>query len=147
MNVASALALALLLAGCSAAKPNPADRLKEAVEAYNHAFRWKNYERAAMFIPSDIRSAFVSAYADDESALQVEDYSIRKVDWEGENAATVSVHIRYLLLPSVTVQQQTLIQHWQDIDGNWILETEENSIKQLKETAPPFEQPTESQTP
>ena len=136
-GVAAALSVVLSASGCASQQKTAMDRLRESVEGYNHAFRWKNYERAAMFIPKDLRGPFIAAYADDESSLQVEDYQIRTVDLSSDKTATVSVRLRYLLLPDVTVQSRTLVQHWADVDGQWILETEENSIRTLDPTKQP----------
>lgn len=107
------------------------EKLKEAVEGYNQAFRWKNYERAAQYLPNDIRAAFMAAYDDDESSLQVEDYQISKVDVLSDDEAKVSVRVRFLLLPSVVVENRTMVQHWHRVAGEWILETEEQSIRKL----------------
>ncbi len=125
-----ALALA---AGCATATSKSAvERLQEAVEGYNHAFRWKNYERASQFLPQAQRPAFLAAYEDDESSLQVEDYTVRQADMLSDKAATVSIKVSYLLLPSVTVKQATLVQHWAEVNGAWTLEAEDNSIRKIE---------------
>lgn len=135
---ALALSCALALAGCATTtRESAVERLQEAVEGYNHAFRWKNYERAAQFVPRDLRSAFLAAYQDDESSLQVEDFQVRQVDMLTDKAASVSVKVSYLMLPSVTVKQAVLVQHWADVNGSWILEAEDNSIRKLDATKEP----------
>lgn len=116
---------------------NAVERLQESVEAYNHAFRWKNYERASLYLPNDQRSPFLAAYEDDESSLQVEDYAIRQLDVLSDKAATVSIKVSYLMLPSVTVQQATLVQHWAEVNGAWILEAEDNSIRKIDASKTP----------
>jgi hypothetical protein len=108
------------------------DRLKESVEGYNHAFRWKNYERAAAFLPSDLRGPFAAAYEDDDTSLQIEDYQIVAVNMHDDNAAAdVTVKVRYMLLPAVTIQHSILKQHWHKVSGEWLLETEDDSIRPL----------------
>ncbi len=107
------------------------DQLIESVEAYNDAFRWKNYERAAAFLPNDTRAAFVAAHEDDEKSLHVEDYSILKVDRLGDDGATITVRVRYMMLPSVTIELRNVVQHWHHVAGSWMLETEDNSIRTL----------------
>jgi hypothetical protein len=129
--VRSALALVLLVPACAHQHRSALERLQEAVDGYNHAFRWKNYERAAMFLPNDLRATFIAAYEDDEDSLQVEDFAIRKVDLHSDQRATVLVRLRYMLLPSVVVQSTNLTQHWAEIEGQWILESEENSVRDL----------------
>lgn len=139
-RVGVALLAAAVSSGATCAQTKTKDtleRLKESVEGYNHAFRWKNYERAAIFIPQDLRAAFVAAYEDDETSLQIEDYTVVKVDLIDEKSAKVSVNVRYLLLPSVVVQKALLQQEWHEVDGQWILETEKNSIRPLDPTATP----------
>lgn len=119
-------------AGCATTTTKTAvERLQEAVEGYNHAFRWKNYERSALYLPNDKRTAFLAAYEDDESSLQVEDYTIRQLDMLSDKAAKVAIKVSYLLLPSVNVKQATLVQHWAEVNGNWVLEAEDNSIREL----------------
>jgi hypothetical protein len=126
-------AIALLLAACAHEKSGDAfTRLKDSVDGYNHAFRWKYYERAATFLPKDIRASFLATYEDDDSSLQVEDYSIIDLDvGDDSKSATAKVKVRYMMLPSVTVEHVTLVQHWHELEGQWILETEEHSIRPL----------------
>lgn len=132
-SVMIALAALGLASGCATATSKSAvERLQEAVEGYNHAFRWKNYERAAQFLPQAQRPAFLAAYEDDESSLQVEDYTVRQADMLSDKAATVSIKVSYLLLPSVTVKQATLVQHWAEVNGAWTLEAEDNSIRKIE---------------
>lgn len=125
-------ALLAALGGCaSMGAQDTLEKLREAVEGYNQAFRWKNYERAAQYLPNEVRAAFLAAYDDDESSLQLEDYQISKVDIANDDAATVSVRVRFLLLPSVVVENRTLVQHWHRVSGEWMLENEDNSIRKL----------------
>ena len=106
--------------------------LQRSITAYNHAFRWKTYARAAQFLPVDLREPFVSAYEDGASSLQVEECKLSRLDMEAKDRAKVTVRVRYLMLPSVVVQKRKLIQYWQKISGHWILETEENSIRKIE---------------
>lgn len=118
--------------GCAAAHMKDAMReLEESLEAYNEAYRWKNYERAAAFVPADLRAAFLATYEDEDNSLHVEDYKVLNVDMQSETAATVVVRVRYMLLPSVNVEKATLVQHWHRLNGAWTLETEEGSIREL----------------
>ncbi len=131
---------AVALLGATACKTSTAttmEQLKESVDAYNHAYRWKNYERAASFLPNDMRASFIAAYEDDEKSLHIEDYRILKVDVANEDAATVQVRMSYTLLPDITVQKRTLTQHWHKIAGSWVLETEEDSLRDLDLGATP----------
>ncbi len=138
-----ALLLVLVSVSCKTANPKSAlEELQEAVEAYNHAYRWKNYERAALFLPPDLRAAFMTAYEEDASSLQVENYQITRVDFHNDTHATISVRVQYMLLPAIVVQNTTLVQEWHKIQDQWILESEKNSIRSLlpeSEPAPDWE--------
>jgi hypothetical protein len=127
----------LALASCATTAEQHMQMLQDAVDGYNSAYRWKNYERAASYLPNDLRAAFIASYEDDEKSLHVEGYTVIKVDLEGETGATVKVRMRYLLLPSISVETRTLTQHWHKIGDSWILETEENSIRVIEPEAQP----------
>jgi len=132
MRAALIIALGLSTAcATTQASKTALEKLQEAIEAYNHAFRWKNYERAAMFLPNDKRSAYLAAYEDDESSLQVEEFAIRNLDMLNDKGAKVSIRVSYLLLPSVTVEHRTMVQHWAEVNGSWVLEAEDNAIRSL----------------
>jgi len=126
-------ALALLAAGCATTPGGRSEltELQESVEAYNDAYRWKNYQRAALFLPPDTRAAFLATYEEDDKALHVEDYQILRADLVNEAAARVLVRVRFMQLPSVTLETRNLVQHWHQVSGRWLLETEENSIREV----------------
>jgi hypothetical protein len=130
--MAVSIAMSGAMSACATSSQESMRVLQESLEAYNDAYRWKNYERAATFVPSDLRGAFLATYEDEENGLHIEDYQILRVDMEGEKAATAVVRVRFMLLPSVTVQKTTLVQHWARIGGSWILETEDGSIRELE---------------
>jgi len=131
------LGLVLASACATTTSKSAVELLQESVEAYNHAFRWKNYERAAQYLPQAQRAGFLAAYEDDESSLQVEDFTVRSVEVLSEKAATVSIKVSYLMLPSTSVQQSTLVQHWAEVNGAWVLEAEDNSIRKIEAGAVP----------
>lgn len=136
MRAASLLLLGLL--SCATARTrDKLEQLQEAVEGYNEAYRWKNFERAASFLPNDQRAAFVATYEDDEKSLHVEDCQVLKIDMDGTDAALVTVRIRFMLLPSVTVETRKVVQHWHRVNESWLLETEDNSIRKIDATATP----------
>ncbi len=126
--------------GCaSGSQSNDLEPLRRSVKAYNEAYRWKNFERAAAFLPRDVRLAFLSAYEDDEKSLHIDDYQIMQVRLQSEDAAEVEVRVSYTLLPSVTVQTRRVTQHWHRIGKQWILEAEDNSIRDLRAETKPQE--------
>lgn len=105
--------------------------LQDSVEAYNDAYRWKNYERAAIYLPEDQRAPFLATYEEDDKALHVEGYRILKANIVTETAAEMTIRVRYMLLPSVTLEKRNVIQHWHKVADRWILETEDNSIREI----------------
>jgi hypothetical protein len=134
------LTVALAPGGSSCASSSQGDAaalLQRSVEAYNEAYRWKNYERASSFLPLDLRAAFVAAHDDDEKSLHVEDYQILSVDHPRDDAADIRVRLTYILLPSNTVEKRTVVQHWQRVGGAWTLEAEDNSIRPIDTRAAP----------
>lgn len=131
------LAAALVGGGCASSNRDQLKAFEDALQGYNEAFRWKNFERAALFLPPDLRAAFVAAHEDDEKSLHVEDYQVLRADLDGEDRAVVTIRLSYTLLPSLTVERRNLVQHWARVAGTWILESEENSIRKLEPNAVP----------
>lgn len=130
--IAAVVLAAVSHAGCATTRQRESlQELEESLEAYNEAFRWKNYERAAGYLPADQRASFLGTYEDEENSLHVEDFQILRVDMAGDDAAIASVRVRYMLLPSVNVGKTTLVQHWHRVNGTWVMEREENSIREL----------------
>lgn len=126
-------ALLLAASGCATTGGGSSElqELQESVEAYNDAYRWKNYQRAALFLPPDMRAAFLATYEEDDKALHIEDYQILRADMLDESSAKILVRVRFMLLPSVTLETKNLVQHWQMVGGRWLMETEENSIREI----------------
>lgn len=127
-----ALVLSLAAAGC--AHIDPLDKLEllhDSVEAYNHAFRWKAYDRAATYRLPEERTAFIAVYDDDQSSLQIEDYRVVRVNVIEDRSAEVTVRVRFLMLPSTVVQRSTIVQYWHKIGGNWLLESEKNPMRDM----------------
>ncbi|MEO1338973.1 MAG: hypothetical protein AAFV29_25240, partial [Myxococcota bacterium] len=126
-------------AGCagSATSGDKLETLRRSVKAYNEAYRWKNFERAASFLPRDLRMSFVATYEEDEKSLHIEDYQILQVRVLNEKAADVEVRVIYMMLPSVVVKNRRMTQHWRKIGARWTLETEENSIRDIQADARP----------
>jgi len=130
--VRTIVAAALLLASCQHLTPKDSiEVLHDSVEAYNHAFRWKAYDRAATYrLPAE-RTAFIATYEDDQSSLQIEDYKVMRVNLIGDRAAHVTVRVRYLMLPSTVVQRSTVVQEWHKVGDDWLVEGERNPIRKL----------------
>lgn len=119
------------VAGCATTSKEKMTQLQDSVLGYNEAYRWQNYEQAASYVPADLRAAFLATYDDAENALHIEDYQILKIDSDQDDAATVTIRVRFTQLPSVNVEKKTLVQHWHKLEGHWILESEENSLREI----------------
>lgn len=121
------------------------EELEESVTAYNHAFRWKNYKEAAMFRPPEQRAMFVAKYTDDKESLQVEDLQIIQVHMVTEKHVQAVVRVRYMMLPSTTIQKRTIVQDWFRVKKEWRLEEESDPILKIGEIGmelpPPAEPP------
>lgn len=120
------------LSGCAATAQDRLDALRRSVEGYNEAYRWKNYERAAAFLPADLRAAFLASYEEDDKSLHVEGYQILSVSFESPDRADVKVRYRYMALPSVVLEQRVVTQHWARVNEQWILEHERDPIRPVE---------------
>lgn len=117
--------LALSLVGCAGATRGKLDDLKESVDAYNTAVRWKNYRQASLYLPNDRRTDFLTYFDEDNPSMHVEGVEILQVDIKSRDAAEVTVRYRYMELPSVVVERKVVTQSWHRIDNRWILEDED----------------------
>ena len=129
---AGLLVCTFVLAACSAVSGDELEPLRRSVKAYNEAYRWKNFERAASYLPADLRLAFIATYEEDEKSLHIEDYQILQVRVVSETAAKVEVRVTYMMLPSVVVKNRRMTQHWHKVGQRWTLETEDNPIRVIR---------------
>lgn len=127
----------LLLASACATSSQKSQQLQTSVNAYLEAMRWQYYERAAAFRPNDLRASFLATLEDEGTGLQIEDVKVLRVDVQSEEAADITVRIRYMRLPSVTVQSDVIRQSWHRVDGNWILEFEDPPFVEIDPEAVP----------
>lgn len=118
-----------LFSGCALwSSDDPAKRWFESVRDYNHAFRWKNFEKAAQFVAAEDRAEFVSRHEAKRKDLHIESYRILKMDLSEEDAGIAVVEVEFTKLPSITLQRRRLTQHWHRVAGAWILESEESPL-------------------
>ncbi|MEL6185016.1 MAG: hypothetical protein AAFU79_10365 [Myxococcota bacterium] len=124
--------LSCAIASACASGPQPKlDELKSAVEAYNEAYRWKNYPRAASFLPPKQRPAFVASYEEDDKSLHIEGYQVIAVNVSSPEIADVKIRYQFMQLPSVTLEKRIVTQHWALVNGSWILEYEDAPIRPI----------------
>ncbi len=119
------LVAAAAAGACAGSSQDLMGGLQQSVEAYNRAFRWKNYPLAANYLLSDERADFLERFEEDDKNLHVEGFQVLSVHFESPELARVSVRYRYMMLPSVTLQQRVLTQQWAKMGEGWLLEREE----------------------
>ena len=123
--------LAVSLAACAASTQEKVQDLRKSVSDYNYAFRWKNYQHAAAFLPADVRASFISNYEEDDKELNVEGFQIIGVNMKTPEVAEVTVRYQFMELPSVILEKRVVKQHWAVVNGQWLLEHEDKSIRPL----------------
>lgn len=124
--------MALALVACaSGGTKNALEELKTSVDAYNEAFRWKNYPAAARYRTPDERTAFLATFEENEDGIHVEDVQVLKVNVESDEAAEIIVRYRYMKLPSVTIDKVVIKQSWHRVNDRWVLEYEEPPLVEL----------------
>ncbi|HYO58303.1 hypothetical protein [Archangium sp.] len=122
-----ALLFALALSGGCAhtKKKSDLEALRPVVESFHQRVRWKDYRIAARYIIPERRQDFEKARRErqDERDLSITDYEIEEVqlDEKGERA-TVTSRIKWMRLPSVSEQSDTVTSEFIFRDGKWLLE-------------------------
>lgn len=123
--------LAVLLAfalgtGCAhTKKKSDLESLRPVVESFHQRVRWKDYRIAARYIVPERRQDFERARRErqDERDLSITDYEIEEVQVEEEGArAIVTSRIKWMRLPSVSEQSDTVTSEFIYRDGRWLLE-------------------------
>lgn len=121
------------ISGCASTQHNTMLALQDSIDGYNHALRWQNFEGAAAYLPNDLRTTFLALQTENAENLQIESFTIMKVELESERSAKVLVLLSYMLLPSVTLQSRRVTQHWHRVEDAWVLETEDDAIFPLED--------------
>ncbi|MGZ3457481.1 MAG: hypothetical protein ACXU86_03140 [Archangium sp.] len=123
------LAVLLVLAiggACAHTKKNSdLETLRPVVESFHQRVRWKDYRVAARYIVPERRQDFEKARREhqDDKDLSVTDYEIEDVQLsEDGQRATVTSHINWMRLPSVSEQSATVTSEFVFRDGTWLLE-------------------------
>jgi hypothetical protein len=123
--------LAVLLAfalgaGCAhTKKKSDLETLRPVVESFHQRVRWKDYRIAARYIVPERRQDFERARRErqDERDLSITDYEIEEVQVEEEGArAIVTSRIKWMRLPSVSEQSDTVTSEFIYREGRWMLE-------------------------
>ena len=125
MSRRTLLLLALLaLAGCATAlKPRPTgDGLKRRSEAFHRSLRWGDLRGAAAYVHPDQRRAWLQKALDgkDEDNLKVLEYAAEdaQVDLPSGKAQVLS-RMTWHRLPSLTMNNDTLVVSWEAQETTW----------------------------
>ena len=127
LSIGLLLSLSLVVGAC--VTQERAHNLQKSINGYNTAYRWKQYMRAAQYLPAEWQGAFLAAHEEDDKDIQIEGYQILQVTRLEDSRAQVIVRVRYVLAPSVTLEQTITTQHWAYVSGRWILEHQDNMIR------------------
>ncbi len=96
--------------------------LEECLVKYHDAIRWRDYDIAMQFIVPVERDNFMEYVESVKGRMMVESYEVVKVDLDNEKfEADVVVKRIGSLLPSVTVKEDELEQHWVLVGKAWYL--------------------------
>jgi hypothetical protein len=122
-----AVLLVLALGGaCAHTKKNSdLEALRPVVESFHQRVRWKDYRVAAHYIVPERRQDFEKARREhqDDRDLSITDYELEDVQLsEDGQRATVTSHINWMRLPSVSEQSATVTSEFVFRDGTWLLE-------------------------
>ena len=115
-----------LSGGCAhTKKKSDLETLRPVVESFHQRVRWKDYRIAARLIVPERRQDFEKARREhqDERDLSITDYEIEEVQVveEGERAIVTS-RIKWMRLPSVSEQSDTVTSEIIYREGKWLLE-------------------------
>ncbi|MFE8601081.1 hypothetical protein AB8V91_29430 [Archangium violaceum] len=95
------------------------------VESFHQRVRWKDYRIAARIIVPERRQDFERARREkqDERDLSITDYEIEEVEVveEGQRAIITS-RIKWMRLPSISEQSETVTSEFIYREGKWMLE-------------------------
>lgn len=119
------LAFALGMGCAHTKKKSDLETLRPVVESFHQRVRWKDYRIAARYIVPERRQDFERARRErqDERDLSITDYEIEEVQVEEEGArAVVTSRIKWMRLPSVSEQSDTVTSEFIYRDGKWLLE-------------------------
>ncbi len=122
-----AFSLTLLTAGCGATNKSATERLENDVFHYNHALRWKHYDKAAAFLPEHKKDDTLDKWRDTEDDVRILEVDIQRVKRLDLRHADVTVVFRKIEHSSNVVRTDKQIQSWHlDADRRWRLTKTKN---------------------
>jgi hypothetical protein len=115
LKAAFILAAFLTLASCTdmGLKKEGSEVLKEAVDAFNTAFRWEEYKSASIWVEPDKKEQFWKLADAFKGKVRIIDLNIREiiVSKDGLTGAAI-LYFQYYRTDSPVVKTTTLTQKW-----------------------------------
>jgi hypothetical protein len=136
-----AASICLASAGCiSVADPlGHRDALEEAQKRYTDLIRWRDAERAAVFVEPELRKKFLE-YAEALETLVISDYELGDLEFgEDDKTATISVTYRGYSLSHLIERKIRVTQEWhRNEEDSWLVRPDlEDVVAKLRGDANP----------
>ena len=115
---------AFALAGCIGPL-TPAQRVQEAAQDMNTAARFGRMDIAFERVSNKGREDFAKRHAAWGSRVRILDYDFQGLALKDQETAEVMVTIGWQRPDESDIRSTTIVQHWKDHRGSWLLESEE----------------------
>jgi hypothetical protein len=114
--------LGLALLGCLSATQRREDDLIRDARMFNDDLRWARWDQMGATMPSDEKRLFLERAELVGTDLVMCDFEVKSVNFEKEsNAATVTAYVEWYMKAEPNVRHATLVQHWENRTGRWIM--------------------------
>ena len=123
MRTSVALALALLVSGCSGL-PTAANRLTEASQEMNNSLRFGNGGSGADRVAAEARADFTKRHAKWGQTIRILDVESAGASFRTKDIAEVFLVITWQRVDEATVRATRLVQRWKD-DRGWLMMNEQ----------------------
>ena len=96
--------------------------LEDVQKKYTDLIRWRDAEKAAIYVDPEMRNAFL-AQAEELETLEISDYELGELEFgEGDETATIDVTYRGYSLSHLIERKIRVTQEWHRDDGNaWLV--------------------------
>jgi hypothetical protein len=124
LSIGALFLAAALISACGASRylTLQGKSLDERVAKYHDLYRWREYESASRYLLPSVRNDFLAVISSYRQDLNVEDYVIKRISLdESGREATVVVARSFFKMPSVSLQQEEIVQRWVRVAGDWYL--------------------------
>ncbi len=129
--------LMLCAAGCVSALVDPLghrDALEDAQKRYTDLIRWRDAERAAIYVDPKLREDFLE-HAKELETLEISDYELGDPEFgEGDETAKIDVTYRGYSLSHLIERKVRVTQEWHRDEGNtWLVRPDlEDVVAELR---------------